>query len=223
MIFFESIYEVCKKLPKEDRAQIYDAVIAYGCEGIEPENLSMLAEAVFGMAKPLIDRSNKCKAAGMKGGRPRKEKPRNKDEPTDEFTQEMIAIQREHDEIFDAMENAGFEMNNTTFNMTNVGAGELSSEDKTWTGDATNVKIKAGNATNQIKKMVVTLADKTAATVTPEAEAEEKVYLDFNDPTIHKDFNVKIYGYTQLYKFIDSIPGLAVRGDKNDRKVVATS
>lgn len=72
MIFFESIYEVCKKLPKEDRAQIYEAVIAYGCEGIEPENLSMLAEAVFGMAKPLIDRSNKCKAAGRQGGRPRK-------------------------------------------------------------------------------------------------------------------------------------------------------
>ncbi len=38
----------------------------------------------------------------------------------------------------------------------------------------------------------------------------------------HRDFNVKIYGYTQLYKFIDSIPGLAVIGDKNDRKVVAT-
>ena len=40
---------------------------------------------------------------------------------------------------------------------------------------------------------------------------------------LHRDFNVKLYGYTQLYKFIDSIPGLAVRGDKNDRKVVLIS
>ncbi len=36
----------------------------------------------------------------------------------------------------------------------------------------------------------------------------------------HRDFNVKRYGYAQLYKFIDSIPGLQVRGGKNDRRVV---
>jgi uncharacterized protein (TIGR00288 family) len=36
----------------------------------------------------------------------------------------------------------------------------------------------------------------------------------------HKNFNVKVYGYSQLYKFIDSIPGISVQGDKTDRKVV---
>ena len=36
------------------------------------------------------------------------------------------------------------------------------------------------------------------------------------------NFNVKLYGYTQLYQFIGSIPGLAVSGDKNDRKVILT-
>lgn len=82
-----------------------------------------------------------------------------------------------------------FVMNNTTFNMTNQGAGELSSTDKTWTGNATYVKIKAG-ATNQIKTMTVTIADKTGETVVPAAEAEEKVLLDFGDPTIHSEFNV---------------------------------
>lgn len=35
----------------------------------------------------------------------------------------------------------------------------------------------------------------------------------------HRTFNVKLYGYSQLYKFIDSIPELSVKGDKNDRKV----
>ncbi|HUM83448.1 MAG TPA: NYN domain-containing protein [Lachnospiraceae bacterium] len=38
----------------------------------------------------------------------------------------------------------------------------------------------------------------------------------------HKNFNVKLYGYSQLYKFIDSIPGLTVSGDKTDRKVTCT-
>jgi hypothetical protein len=31
---------------------------------------------------------------------------------------------------------------------------------------------------------------------------------------------VKVYGYSQLYRFIDSIPSLSVKGDKTDRKVV---
>ena len=35
----------------------------------------------------------------------------------------------------------------------------------------------------------------------------------------HRGFNVKLYGYSQLYKFIDSIPELQVKGDKTDRKV----
>lgn len=34
-------------------------------------------------------------------------------------------------------------------------------------------------------------------------------------------FNVKLYGYTQLYKFIDSISGLTVRGSSTNRKVYA--
>ena len=36
----------------------------------------------------------------------------------------------------------------------------------------------------------------------------------------HENFNVKVYGYSQLYRFIDSIPSLSVKGDKTDRKVV---
>ena len=34
-----------------------------------------------------------------------------------------------------------------------------------------------------------------------------------------KNFNVKLYGYSQLYKFIDSIPGLKVKGTSANRKV----
>lgn len=37
----------------------------------------------------------------------------------------------------------------------------------------------------------------------------------------HKNFNVKRYGYSQLYRFIDSIPGLKVKGSAADRRVYA--
>ncbi len=38
----------------------------------------------------------------------------------------------------------------------------------------------------------------------------------------HRNFNVKLYGYSQLYKFIDSIPGLTVTGSNTQRKVVCS-
>ena len=36
----------------------------------------------------------------------------------------------------------------------------------------------------------------------------------------YRGFNVNLYGYSQLYKFIDSIPGLKVTGSGTNRKVV---
>jgi uncharacterized protein (TIGR00288 family) len=37
----------------------------------------------------------------------------------------------------------------------------------------------------------------------------------------YRNFNVRVYGYAQLYKFIDSIPGLRVTGSSTNRKVVS--
>ncbi len=34
------------------------------------------------------------------------------------------------------------------------------------------------------------------------------------------EFNVKLYGYSQLYRFIESIPGLKVKGSNQNRRVV---
>lgn len=36
----------------------------------------------------------------------------------------------------------------------------------------------------------------------------------------HPNFNVKVYGYSQLYRFIESISGLVVTGEKTNRKVI---
>lgn len=75
MIFYESIYEACKGLPEEEKAQVYKAVIEYGCAGIIPKNLPVTANAIFTMAKPLLDANKTKKEAGLKGGRPKKQPP----------------------------------------------------------------------------------------------------------------------------------------------------
>lgn len=73
MIFYESIYNACKGLSPKDRAQAYEAVIAYGCAGVMPEDISPVANAIFLMAKPLIDAAAAKREAGNRGGRPRKD------------------------------------------------------------------------------------------------------------------------------------------------------
>lgn len=72
MIFYESFWEAAKCLPPADRSAAIEAIVAYGCEGIEPK-LTGASKAIFLMAKPLIDANAERKANGAKGGRPRKE------------------------------------------------------------------------------------------------------------------------------------------------------
>lgn len=73
MIFYESFYDACADLPKEERLKTYDAIISYGCAGIIPKDLSGTAKAIFTLAKPLLDANAERKANGAKGGRPRKD------------------------------------------------------------------------------------------------------------------------------------------------------
>lgn len=74
MIFYPSFYEACKALDAKDRVQTYEAIIEYGCAGIEPkkDSLSPIANAIFIMAKPLIDAAAQKRENGKKGGRPKK-------------------------------------------------------------------------------------------------------------------------------------------------------
>ena len=61
-------------------------------------------------------------------------------------------------------------------------------EGTTWTGNAIYAKF-IPTKTNRLTKMVVTLDDANADTEKA-AEADETVFLDFNDPTRHKEFDV---------------------------------
>lgn len=73
MIYYESWEEACSYLPEEaDRTAFKLAVIEYGCTGKIPD-LRGVQMAMFLMAKPLIDANAAKKAAGARGGRPRKD------------------------------------------------------------------------------------------------------------------------------------------------------
>lgn len=72
-IFYESYYEAIKLLPKEEKADAYEAIAEYSLTGIEPDNLQGMAKVIFTMAKPQIDANNKRRLNGALGGRPKKE------------------------------------------------------------------------------------------------------------------------------------------------------
>ena len=74
MIFYESFWDAAKCLPPADRMATIEAIVAYGCEGKIP-NLTGAPQAIFLMAKPLLDANAERKANGQKGGRPRKGNP----------------------------------------------------------------------------------------------------------------------------------------------------
>lgn len=72
MIFYESFWEAASCLPPEEKTAAVMAIVEYGCTGKIPE-MSGAAQAVFLVAKPLLDANAAKKAAGSKGGRPKKD------------------------------------------------------------------------------------------------------------------------------------------------------
>lgn len=73
-IFYRSFRDAVEVLSDEQKLEAYRTIINYGIDGIEPSETGII-QAIFMMAKPQIDANVKRKADGMKGGRPRKEKP----------------------------------------------------------------------------------------------------------------------------------------------------
>ena len=73
-VFYRSFRDAIETLPDGQKLEAYQAIINYGIDGTEPAEPGII-QAIFMMAKPQIDANAKRKADGMKGGRPRKEKP----------------------------------------------------------------------------------------------------------------------------------------------------
>ena len=87
---------------------------------------------------------------------------------------------------------------------------ELTKVDSTLTVSLKNADKEEDSIEKDIVEIVKKHGGKPIALATLGQEIRRK----------HPDFNVKIYGYSQLYKFIDSIPELTVKGEKTDRRVM---
>lgn len=79
-VFYGSFFEAAAELDDADRLAFYDALTTYALTGEEPDIGSVVARALFKMAKPQIDANDKRREAGKKGaefgklgGRPKKE------------------------------------------------------------------------------------------------------------------------------------------------------
>lgn len=91
-VFYKSFYDAIKKIPEEYQLELYNAILSYSLEGIGPNNLSPIAEAMFILIKPNIDSSQKRYEAsvenGKKGGRPLKKTQEEPDKNLDETQEE---------------------------------------------------------------------------------------------------------------------------------------
>lgn len=69
-----SYYDAVSKLPDEQRLAVYDAMFAYGVDGVEPEFDNYVCEAIFTLIRPNIDNSIKAIENGRKGGKSKRGK-----------------------------------------------------------------------------------------------------------------------------------------------------
>ena len=93
-VFYKSFYDSIKKIPEEYQLELYNAIFSYSLDGIEQNDLSPIAEAMFILIKPIIDSSQKRYEAsvenGKKGGRPLKKTQEKPDKNLNETQQKPI-------------------------------------------------------------------------------------------------------------------------------------
>lgn len=67
--FFESYYASVKDLDNDTKAEFFDLLFKYALYDTEPENASPVANALFIMAKPNLDKSKARRESGKSGGK----------------------------------------------------------------------------------------------------------------------------------------------------------
>lgn len=88
-VFYRSFYEATKDLEPVDYKSAVNAIVQYALNGIESKDLTPIAQAIFVMAKPQIDKNNRRYVSGCKGGAPvgnqnaRKQPKNNQNQPND--------------------------------------------------------------------------------------------------------------------------------------------
>ena len=82
--FYRSYYDAISRLPKKEQSEIILAVCGYAIYQKEPEGLSPVAWTAFELIRPTLDSGRKKAAAGMAGGKSKrqanaKQMPREKE------------------------------------------------------------------------------------------------------------------------------------------------
>ena len=80
-IFYRSFFQAAKKLPKEDRAELMDAICYYALDG-EEIDLSVVPEAIFTVIQPNLDANRRRWENGCKEKKPTRSKPEAKGKQT---------------------------------------------------------------------------------------------------------------------------------------------
>ena len=80
-IFYRSFYQSAKKLPKEDKAELFDAICSYALDG-EEIDLSVVPEAIFTVIQPNLDANRRRWENGCKEKKQTVSKPEAKDKQT---------------------------------------------------------------------------------------------------------------------------------------------
>lgn len=100
--FYRSFYDAIKALPKKYQAQALDAVLAYGLDGVEPNDADGVIQAIFALIRPQIDANNKRYTNGRKGAEHGAKGGRPKQEPKPQPKPKNDAISKVIDEIPDS-------------------------------------------------------------------------------------------------------------------------
>lgn len=81
IIFYSSFYKAASELNAKERLALYDAILMYAFDGVEPEITNKQVKMAFILSRPQIDANNeryingkKGAEHGQKGGRPKKQK-----------------------------------------------------------------------------------------------------------------------------------------------------
>ena len=82
--FYKNYYELIKYLPNKNRLELYDAITKYMFDNEEPK-LKGLAEGIWINIKMVLDNNKKNIQNGKKGGRPKQEKEKPKNNPTNKL------------------------------------------------------------------------------------------------------------------------------------------
>ena len=71
MVMYRSFVEAVRDLPAEQFKDAMLAILDYGLDGTEKEDITGVSKIVLTMAKPMIDKNNQRYHNGRKGGRPK--------------------------------------------------------------------------------------------------------------------------------------------------------